>query len=82
MFHFRQGGGHEGAEAGQICMMVFDCLNEDLWIHVFSQVNDLVSAVFHEGSHNVFAQVVDIAFDGADDQGALGGAVHFRKNFL
>ena len=25
---------------------------------------------------------MDIAFDGADDQGALGGAVHFRKDFL
>ena len=35
---------------------------------VLAQIDDFITAVFHESSYYILSKIVDIALDGADDQ--------------
>ena len=52
-------------------MLLLHRAQDGLRRHVPAQVNDLVAVVFQHGLDDVFADVVDVALDGGDDQTSL-----------
>ena len=68
--HGRHGGGEQGGHGDDIGLFFVDGRDELLRGHVDAQVNDLEAAAFEQRGDQVLADVVQIAFDGADGDAA------------
>ena len=75
--HRVHGGGEQGGHGDDIGLFFLNGVYELGGIDIDTEVEDLEPAAFEHGGHEVFADVVQIAFDGADGHaadrfGALG----------
>lgn len=80
--HFGKGRRHEGAEADDVRLLRLRVLQQVCRVDVFSEIGDFVAAVFQKGGDDIFAQVVDVALDGADGEAAFRRGGDVREEFL
>ena len=73
--HGRNSGRHQGRQPGELNVMLDDAVGEDLRIHVATEVVHLVAVVLEQHLYDVFAYVVDVAFNRGNRDVSLGGHV-------
>ena len=61
--HIYHRRGHQGTQAYQLDLVLYHGLYDFLRRYVLSKVDHIVAVIFQQYLHNVFADVVDIAFD-------------------
>src|SRR5215469_5052330 len=66
VFNRRHGHGEERREAHQVCLPGTDGIHELVRRNVRAEVDDFESAAFEHGRDDVLADIVEIAFHGAD----------------
>ena len=69
--HVGHGGGHQGRKTDQLGTGLAHGFHHALRRHITTQIQHIVTVVFEDDAHDVFADVVHIAFDGGNDDLAL-----------
>ena len=69
----RHGRRHQGGEADDVGILLEGGLNDGIGLDVLAEIDDLEAGVCEQCARDVLAEVVDVAFDGGDDEGALIG---------
>ena len=75
----RQGGGEQGAHADDRRRVLLDRLHELLRRDAGAEVDDLEAGALQEHADQVLADVVQVAFDRAQHDGAQTGALAFAE---
>ena len=73
--HGRHGGGHECREAGQLNMLLNHAIRNHLRVNITPKVDDVVAIVLQQHTHDVLANVVDVALHCCQNDLALAGHI-------
>src|SRR5690606_7578949 len=68
LFHVYHGGSKQCRKPDISRMMFFQCSNKLFSLYICSQVNNLPSVALHHHSNQVFTNVVQISFNGSDNE--------------
>lgn len=70
--HGTHGGCEEGGQGDDVGVFILDGLDELLGLNVIAEVDDLEAGAFEQGGDEVLADIVEVTFDGADDDASQG----------
>ena len=71
LFHGNECRCHQSRKSDQLDIIFTDCINDRLIFHVFSEVNHVITVIFKQNLYNIFTDVVNITFDGCNDDFAF-----------
>ena len=78
----RHGRRHQGGEADDIGILLDGCLDNGVGLDILAEIDDLEAGVGEQSAGDILAEVVDVALDGRDDEGALIGLCARGDEFL
>ncbi|MFM1941160.1 MAG: hypothetical protein RI897_142 [Verrucomicrobiota bacterium] len=70
--HGVHGGGEEGGHGDEVDAFIADGGDEFLGVDIDAEVEDFEAAAFEHGGDEVFTDIVEVTFDGADGNGSDG----------
>ncbi len=57
------GGGQQSGHAQDVGFVLFYCFDESFWLNILAEVNDLKTSAFAHHANQVFANIMQVAFD-------------------
>ena len=73
LLHISHGCCQQGAHAQDVCLVLLDFFHKFVARYIYAYVDYLKAATFQHGSHQVLADIMQVAFHGPDDYLAYGG---------